>query len=138
MEWNTKKKMKQSGTQKTEVDVIKIYELMLFHSQFKEKTKNGRVEFNANCCTIRGRKFGNVLSKHDQRKSQRAREIAIFMFTLFRITLLYIYTAHIGEETILQYSSIIKNITFKKFHYFLSFWISRKSQITSTNISFQY
>ena len=31
--------MKQSGTQKNEVDVIKIYELMLFHSLFKEKQK---------------------------------------------------------------------------------------------------
>ena len=50
---------------KNEVDVVRIYELMLFHSLFKEKTKNGRVEFNANCCTIRGRKSGNVLSKHD-------------------------------------------------------------------------
>lgn len=56
---------------------------MLFHRLFKEKAKNGPVEFNANCCTIRGRKSGNVLSKHDQRKSQRAREMAIFMFTLF-------------------------------------------------------
>ena len=60
-----KKKRNRVEHKKNEVDVIRIYELMLFHSLFKEKTKNGRVEFNANCCTIRGRKSGNVLSKHD-------------------------------------------------------------------------